>query len=81
MISLDEEIPNIYYQYLQDRDEASMLRYWTIIQDIFSNGSSTYKVIQINQNPAQIDLNSYEWLSLAKSWENQGDDERAIFAI
>jgi uncharacterized protein YprB with RNaseH-like and TPR domain len=74
------EIPNIYYQYLQDRDEASMLKVLDHnTKDILAMVALLIKLSQINQNPAQMNLNSYEWLGLAKSWENQGDDERAIF--
>ncbi|MGB4368770.1 MAG: ribonuclease H-like domain-containing protein [Caldicoprobacterales bacterium] len=74
------EIPNIYYQYLQDRDETligKVLDHNT--KDILAMVALFIRLSQIYQSPDQVGLNCYEWLGLAKSWENQGDDERAIY--
>ena len=74
------EIPNIYYQYLQDRDEAPILKVLEHnIKDILAMAALFIRLSQINQHPDKVDLNCYEWLGLAKSWENQGDDEKAIY--
>ena len=74
------EIPNIYYQYLQDRDEGPMLKVMEHnTKDILAMVALFIRLSQINQIPHQMNLKCYEWLGLAKSWENQGDDKRAIY--
>ena len=75
-----QDIPGIYYQYLQDRGDTLMIKVMEHnVRDILAMLALFIRLCNINENPEIAGLKCDEWFGLAKSWEVQGDDEMAIY--
>lgn len=75
-----QDIPDIYYRYLEDRDETFMLRVMDHnLMDILAMLALFIKLANINQNPEEVGLKCHEWFGLGKSLEVQGDEAKALY--
>lgn len=75
-----QDIPGIYYQYLEDRDEGSMMMVIEHnLRDILAMVALFIRLSSINENPKAAGLKPHEWFGLAKSWEIQEDDDMAVY--